>query len=85
MGDRTGMVRANNKRKRSNTIEPATISIEQPLSENELFRQSLIRLFDEKCLCDVKFNVRGQLFHAHKLVLAAGNRYLNILICFSFE
>jgi len=76
------MARGSNKRKRSNVIEPVLITIDPPFSEHDMFRQSLIQLYDEQCLCDVKFDVRGHTFHAHKLVLAAANRfvYFNAMI-----
>jgi hypothetical protein len=62
------------KRKRAKS-EAATITLETTLFETESFRRSLIDLYERKILCDVAFEVGGELFSCHKLILAISNRY----------
>lgn len=62
------------KRKRSNTEENLSFRIDPPRGDSDEFRLSLQRLFEAGQLCDIHFDVRGESFSAHRVVLAASNR-----------
>ena len=43
-------------------------------SEKDEFVQSIKQLYQSESLCDITFKVGGQMFPAHKIILAAANR-----------
>lgn len=47
-------------------------------SEKDEFVQSIKQLYQSESLCDITFKVGGQLFPAHKIILAAANRLHNV-------
>jgi hypothetical protein len=67
--------RSNAKRKRvgDQDIEVKCYMILQP-NEKDAFFQTIKQLYQSESLCDVTFRVSGQLFSAHRIVLAAANR-----------
>jgi hypothetical protein len=69
--------RSNAKRKRSigdQDREVKCYMISQPYEKDNFF-QSIKQLYQSESLCDVTFRVGGILFPAHRVVLAAANRY----------
>lgn len=68
------------KRKRAGDfdVEIKCYMILQP-SEKDEFVQSIKQLYQSESLCDVTFRVGDQLFHAHRIVLAAANRLSDVL------
>ena len=68
------------KRKRAGDfdVEIKCYMILQP-NEKDEFVQSIKQLYQSESLCDVTFRVGDQLFHAHRIVLAAANRLSTVL------
>ena len=44
-------------------------------NEKDDFIQSIKQLYQSESLCDVSFKVGGVLFPAHRIIMAAANRY----------
>ena len=70
------------KRRKSESLEDNSIceiisAFDLSLNDKYDFFDKLRSLYLSNSLCDVSFNVRGQIFHAHKIVLAASSGYLS--------
>lgn len=64
-----------NKRKRA-VVETQLVGITPTFGDLDSFRRCLRQLYEDQVLCDVTFNVRGESFPCHKIVLAASNTYV---------
>jgi hypothetical protein len=73
------MPRSSKRKRRCNEAEE-TCKIDSLQIEQDQFFNSIRKLYEERVLCDVTFRISGQLFYAHRVILASANSFLGAMI-----